>query len=33
MCDGSVQYISESIDVFMYGSLSTIGNGEVIALQ
>ena len=33
MCDGSVQFISESIDVFMYGSLSTIANGEIIALK
>ena len=33
MCDGSVQFISESIDVFMYGALSTIANGETIALQ
>lgn len=33
MCDGSVQFISESIDVFMYGSLSTIGNGETVVLQ
>ena len=33
MCDGSVQFISESIDVFIYGALSTIANGETIALQ
>ena len=33
MCDGSVQFISESIDIFMYGALSTIANGETIALQ
>ena len=33
MCDGSVQFISESIDVFMYGSLSTIANGETVALE
>jgi hypothetical protein len=33
MCDGSVQFISESIDVFIYGALSTIANGDTIALQ
>jgi prepilin-type processing-associated H-X9-DG protein len=33
MCDGSVQWISESIDLFMYGALSTIANGDMIALQ
>jgi len=33
MCDGSVQFISESIDVFIYGALSTIANGDTISLQ
>ena len=33
MCDGSVQFISESIDVFIYGALSTIANGDTIAVQ
>jgi len=33
MCDGSVQFISESIDVFLFGALSTIANGDTIALQ
>jgi prepilin-type processing-associated H-X9-DG protein len=33
MCDGSVQFISESIDIFMFGALSTIANGELTALQ
>jgi prepilin-type processing-associated H-X9-DG protein len=33
MCDGSVQFVSESIDVFIYGALSTIANGETIKLE
>jgi prepilin-type N-terminal cleavage/methylation domain-containing protein/prepilin-type processing-associated H-X9-DG protein len=33
MCDGSVQFLSESIDVFLYGAMSTIANGEIITLQ
>jgi prepilin-type N-terminal cleavage/methylation domain-containing protein/prepilin-type processing-associated H-X9-DG protein len=33
MCDGSVQYVSESIDVFIFGALSTIANGETIKLE
>jgi prepilin-type processing-associated H-X9-DG protein len=30
MCDGSVQFTSESIDIFVFGAMSTIANGEVI---
>lgn len=33
MCDGSGQFISESIDVFVFGAMSTIANGEIIADQ
>ena len=33
MCDGSVQFISESIDIFLFGTMSTIANGEIIAQQ
>jgi prepilin-type N-terminal cleavage/methylation domain-containing protein/prepilin-type processing-associated H-X9-DG protein len=33
MCDGSVQFISESIDIFLFGAMSTIANGEIIVLQ
>lgn len=30
LCDGSVQFIPESIDIFIYGAMSTIANGEII---
>jgi prepilin-type N-terminal cleavage/methylation domain-containing protein/prepilin-type processing-associated H-X9-DG protein len=30
MCDGSVQFLSESIDIFLFGAMSTVANGEVI---
>ena len=30
MCDGSVQFIPDSIDIFVFGAMSTIANGEVI---
>ncbi len=30
MCDGSTQFISESIDIFLFGAMSTIGGGEVV---
>jgi len=30
ICDGSVQFISESVDIFLYGAMSTIANGEVV---
>jgi prepilin-type N-terminal cleavage/methylation domain-containing protein len=30
LCDGSVQFISESIDIFMFGGMSTIGGGEIV---
>jgi hypothetical protein len=33
MCDGSVQFTSESIDIFVFGMMSTIANGEVIPKQ
>jgi prepilin-type processing-associated H-X9-DG protein len=33
MCDGSVQFISESIDIFVFGMMSTIANGEIIPQQ
>jgi hypothetical protein len=29
MCDGSVQFISESVDIFLFGAMSTIAGGEV----
>jgi prepilin-type N-terminal cleavage/methylation domain-containing protein/prepilin-type processing-associated H-X9-DG protein len=29
MCDGSAQFISDSIDIFLFGALSTIAGGEV----
>jgi prepilin-type N-terminal cleavage/methylation domain-containing protein len=30
LCDGSVQFISESIDIFMFGGMSTIAGGEIV---
>jgi prepilin-type N-terminal cleavage/methylation domain-containing protein/prepilin-type processing-associated H-X9-DG protein len=30
MCDGSVQFTSESIDIFVFGAMSTIASGEVV---
>ncbi len=33
MCDGSGQFISESIDVVIFGALSTIAGSEIIAEQ
>jgi prepilin-type N-terminal cleavage/methylation domain-containing protein/prepilin-type processing-associated H-X9-DG protein len=33
MCDGSVQFISESIDIFLFGALSTIAGGEIVQQQ
>jgi prepilin-type N-terminal cleavage/methylation domain-containing protein len=30
LCDGSTDFISESIDIFLYGAMSTIGGGETI---
>ena len=30
MCDGSVQSISEGIDIFLFGAMSTIAGGEVL---
>jgi prepilin-type N-terminal cleavage/methylation domain-containing protein/prepilin-type processing-associated H-X9-DG protein len=30
MCDGSGQFLSESIDIFLFGGMSTIAAGEVI---
>ena len=30
MCDGSVQFISEAIDIFLLGAMSTIAGGEVL---
>ncbi|MCA9184926.1 MAG: DUF1559 domain-containing protein, partial [Planctomycetales bacterium] len=29
MCDGSVNYISDSIDIFVFGNASTIAGGEI----
>jgi prepilin-type N-terminal cleavage/methylation domain-containing protein len=29
MCDGSVSFVSESIDIFLFGGMSTIAGGEV----
>jgi prepilin-type N-terminal cleavage/methylation domain-containing protein/prepilin-type processing-associated H-X9-DG protein len=33
MCDGSVQFISESIDIFVFGAMSTIAGGEIVQQQ
>jgi len=33
MCDGSVQFISDSIDIFLFGAMSTIAGGEVLKLE
>ena len=33
LCDGSCRFISESIDIFLYGAMSTIANGEVIQVE
>jgi prepilin-type N-terminal cleavage/methylation domain-containing protein len=33
LCDGSCRYIPESIDIFLFGAMSTIANGEVIQLE
>jgi prepilin-type processing-associated H-X9-DG protein len=33
LCDGSLQFISESIDIFLFGAMSTIANGEVVQLE
>jgi len=33
LCDGSIQFINESIDIFLFGAMSTIGGGEVIQQQ
>jgi prepilin-type N-terminal cleavage/methylation domain-containing protein/prepilin-type processing-associated H-X9-DG protein len=33
MCDGSVRSISESIDIFLFGAISTIAAGEVVQLE
>ena len=30
LCDGSIRFISESIDIFLFGAMSTIAGGEVI---
>ncbi len=33
MCDGTVQFISEAIDIFVFAAMSTIANGETIGLE
>jgi prepilin-type N-terminal cleavage/methylation domain-containing protein len=33
LCDGSVQYISDSIDIFLFGGLSTIAGRESVSVQ
>jgi prepilin-type N-terminal cleavage/methylation domain-containing protein/prepilin-type processing-associated H-X9-DG protein len=33
MCDGSVQFISDSIDIFVFGAMSTIAAGEIVQQQ
>jgi prepilin-type N-terminal cleavage/methylation domain-containing protein/prepilin-type processing-associated H-X9-DG protein len=33
MCDGSVRSISESIDIFLFGAITTIAGGEVVQLE
>jgi prepilin-type N-terminal cleavage/methylation domain-containing protein len=30
LCDGSTRYISESIDIFLFGAMSTIAGGEIL---
>ena len=30
LCDGSVQFIPESVDIFVFGAMSTIAGGEII---
>lgn len=30
MCDGSTQFVSESIDIFLFGAMSTIAGNEII---
>ena len=31
LCDGSVQFLSDSIDVFVFGDMSTIAGGELVS--
>jgi prepilin-type N-terminal cleavage/methylation domain-containing protein len=33
LCDGSGRFIAESIDIFLYGAMSTIANGEIIQVE
>jgi prepilin-type N-terminal cleavage/methylation domain-containing protein/prepilin-type processing-associated H-X9-DG protein len=33
LCDGSVSFLSESIDIFLFGAMSTIAGGETIPQQ
>ncbi len=33
LCDGSVQFVSESVDIFLFGALSTIAGRETSSLQ
>jgi len=33
MCDGSVSFISEAIDIFLFGAMSTVAGGEVLPQQ
>jgi hypothetical protein len=33
MCDASVRFTSDSVDIFLFGAMSTIANGEVIPTE
>ena len=33
MCDGSVHFISDQVDIFLFGAISTIAGGEVNAID
>jgi prepilin-type processing-associated H-X9-DG protein len=33
LCDGSVQFISDSIDIFVFGAMSTIAAGDIVQQQ
>jgi prepilin-type processing-associated H-X9-DG protein len=33
LCDGSLRFTSESIDIFLFGAMSTVAGGEVVQLE